>query len=64
MSLTGEDLDAIDRAPARDDLYCVVCALEWWACACDPSHPERRPTPEEIEDAREQRLSRAERGGR
>jgi hypothetical protein len=45
---------------ALDD--CDRCSLPWHACLCDPSRPNRQPTAGEIEEAREQRLARAERG--
>ena len=61
MSLTSDDLDAIDAAPAKDDIYCVVCCCEWWNCLCSPAQ-NRTPTAEELEKARDERRTRAERG--
>jgi hypothetical protein len=40
---------------------CDRCSFDWAACICDPARPYRQPTPEEIETAREERLSRLER---
>ncbi len=46
---------------ARAANECVRCGLEIWSCCCDPTRPYRQPTPEEIEAARCERLTRAER---
>jgi hypothetical protein len=48
--------------PLRLD-SCDRCgAVDWRACICDAARPRRQPTPEEIERAREARLTRVEGG--
>ena len=55
--MTGYDLDT----PLRVD-DCPRClAVHWRDCICDPDNPRRVPTDAEVEAAREQRLTRAER---
>jgi hypothetical protein len=56
--MMGVDLDS----PLRVD-DCERCgAVDWRDCVCDASRPHRQPTPDELELAREERLSLAERG--
>jgi hypothetical protein len=57
--MTSDDLT--DPPPNLDG--CDVCGAEHWTvCLCDPSAPHgRQPTSEELEDARNERLSRHER---
>jgi hypothetical protein len=56
-SLSSYDLDQ----PLRVD-DCVRCgAIDWRDCSCDPSRPNRQPTPAELEAARQARLTRTER---
>lgn len=55
--LTADDLDS----PAPSEMECVFCGLGTWSCLCDPAHPYRSPTPDEIARARAERLSRLER---
>lgn len=57
--ITAQDLDT--PAPGADE--CQRCGLEVWGCVCDPSRPHRQPTAAEIEQARSERLTRAERTG-
>lgn len=52
----AEDLDS--PAPGLNE--CAVCALEIWACACDPNRPKRVPKAEELERGRIARLSQRE----
>jgi hypothetical protein len=48
--------------PERPEIdVCLVCGLEGWGCVCDPCAPRDEPTAEQIELARESRLTRAER---
>ena len=42
---------------------CELCALESWACVCSPIAREHRPTDAELQQARTERLTRAEREG-
>jgi len=42
---------------------CLACGLEGWGCVCDPCAPTEAPTPEQLERARDERLTRAERNG-
>ena len=57
-SMLGFDLDH-----PLDVNGCDRCAApDWRDCICDPSRPNRNPTPDEIEAARRERLTRAERG--
>jgi hypothetical protein len=55
--MTGEDLD--HPVPGANE--CLICGLEIWSCACDPRRPHKRFTLEQIEAARLERLTRAER---
>lgn len=56
--MTAEDLEN----PLRVD-DCARCgAVHWRDCICDPSRPHQVPTPDELEAARDERLSQAERG--
>lgn len=54
-------MNAGDFGPVAGANDCDRCGLEIWGCVCDPARPYRQPTPEEIELAREERLSRLER---
>jgi hypothetical protein len=60
--MNGEDLDAIDAAPATADPECFFCRFPWWSCLCSTLDPQRQPTEAELEAAREARLVRAETG--
>ncbi len=49
----------LDNPLKVDD--CERCgAIDWRACICDSSRPNRQPTAAEIERARTERLTRAE----
>jgi hypothetical protein len=55
--MMGVDLD--HPLPIDD---CPRCgAVHWRDCCCDPRRPQRVPTPDEVEAARRERLTRAER---
>lgn len=49
-----------ERPAVEVERECLLCGLHLSGCTCN----RRQPTQEEIEDAREQRLSRAERASR
>lgn len=47
--------------PDRPEVdVCLVCGLEGWGCVCDPCAPREEPTAEQLDLARESRLTRAE----
>jgi hypothetical protein len=51
--------------PERPEIdICLVCGLEGWGCVCDPCAAREEPTAEQLEFARESRLTRAERKAR
>lgn len=55
--ITPEDLDT----PLRVD-DCERCgAIHWRDCVCDPSRPRFVPTPKQVEESRDERLTKAER---
>lgn len=50
VTMLGYD---IDHPLAVDE--CLVCGFIGFDCICDPARPHRRPTPPEIEEARQRR---------
>ena len=56
--LAGVDVPHADTADVDG---CVRCAQPWWSCLCDPSRASASATPDAIESARHERLTRAER---
>jgi hypothetical protein len=46
--------------PPEQDV-CLLCGLETWSCICSPLRPNHKATPAELEQARAERLTRAER---
>lgn len=48
--------------PERPEIdACVFCGLEGWACICNPLKPRLAVDAAELERARDERLTRAER---
>lgn len=48
--------------PERPEIdVCLQCGFEGWHCVC-AAQAQRKPTPAELRQARESRLTRAERG--